>query len=114
MDPNQLREALDAEPGANQFSIGEMSDPSEVLLVFYECMAKVPFLVLPTGASGRNSMVPAVDFFFGLRLREELRCGACSVVSHRLASHVEYLIIISATTLRTLYREGEQGRGFSS
>lgn len=102
VDPNELREALDAQPG-QKFSIGEMSDPSEVLMAVYECMAKVPTLKMPVAGVD----TPVVDIFFGLRLREELHCSACNVVSHEMASHMEYYLIIQATALRSLARSGE-------
>lgn len=100
MDPNALREALDAHSG-QKFYIGEMSDPSEVLMTIYECMTKVPAL-----RDGAN--IPLVDLFFGLRLREALHCQSCNVVSHKLASHIEYFLIIQATALRALARTGAE------
>ncbi|MEW5304043.1 MAG: hypothetical protein WDW36_006678 [Sanguina aurantia] len=122
VDPSELREALDAQPGY-QFHIGEMSDPSEVLLLIYECMSKVPALrwavAAPAhtpatadggggggatggGGGGGGGDVPMVDAVFGLRLHEALHCEACPVVSHTLASHMEYFLIIQATALRAL------------
>lgn len=101
MDPNELREAMDAQPG-QKFCIGEMSDPSEVLMAVYECMAKVPALTM--SVAGVDT--PVVDIFFGLRLREELHCSKCSVVSHEMPSHVEYYLIIQATALRALASTG--------
>lgn len=99
VDPNALREALDAQSG-EKFNIGEMSDPSEVLMTVYECMAHVEGL-------RDNSGTPLVDTFFGIRLHEELQCQSCPVVSHKMPSHVEYYLIIPATALRSLASTGK-------
>lgn len=104
VDPNELREALDG-----NFSIGEMSDPSEVLMAVYDCMARVPALKMTVAGVD----TPVVDIFFGLRLHEELHCQTCNVVSHKMPSHVEYYLIIQATALRTLAKSGGGGESCS-
>lgn len=96
---------MDAQPGSS-FNVGEMSDPSEVLLLIYECMGKVPALRVSHTDDLGDSNVPMVDTFFGLRLHEALHCQFCNVVSHKLDSHMEFFLIIQATALRALVVSG--------
>lgn len=94
VNPTELREALDALPGA-AFRLGEMSDAAELLAAIYECLREVPqHASAPPGKQ-------VVEGVFGLRLSEKLHC-ACGVVSHVVKPHIEYFHIVHATALRTI------------
>ena len=94
VDPSILREALDAQSG-QQFRIGEMNDPSEVLSVILNDLA--------TSAHLRDANFrPQVTKLFGLGLSEELVCDKCGVRSHVMESHMEFFHITSSSGLRCM------------
>ena len=102
VDPSVLREALDALPGHQQFRRGEMNDPSEVLSVIFDCLARSQPLL-------DSAYKPAAVSIFGLVLKEELICSQCEVRSHVIDHHVEFFHITSSSGLRIM-AEAEGGR----
>eukprot|EP00798_Chlamydomonas_sp_ICE-L_P000720 gene720-2144_t len=96
VDPTGLREALDLLPGY-QFRMGEMSDPSEVLIAIFECLASAKELI---HQKGKDTMV---NQLFGMSVSEQLQCRSCGTVSHVVPSHVEYFQIVQATSLRAIH-----------
>lgn len=106
VNPTALREALDALPG-HRFRIGEMNDASEVLGAVYDCLRDVPRLVHAQYGT------PVVEDFFGLKMWEHVKCGACGVVSHHVRSHVEWFHIVAATALRDV-AAALPGHGFGN
>ncbi|KAK9808880.1 hypothetical protein WJX72_005660 [[Myrmecia] bisecta] len=91
--PTALRAALSALP-AQAFRMGEMNDPSEVLLAVYEALKQVrdPHTGAPIGQT-------LVDGVFGLHVSESVLCRACRKRTQQ-SGYTQFFYTASATALR--------------
>lgn len=96
VNPTDLREALDTLKGKS-YRLREMHDANELLDTIYDCINQAEAIMRPSSSS-----LSVVDAVFGLRVREAVHCPACRKVTHEVRSHVEHMLVVSATALRAV------------